>query len=316
MGHLTCAATELPLSSDDELTQEYSEEVESLQNKGLLQETPNGSVFSGTFRASETVKLDKINEDTLKVMHNGKLLETMDISQAYREAHEGATLLHQGKTYLVEQLDLDQLVAEVRWKEVDYYTQPISNSKLHVNEIVREKETEDVKVYFGRVSVSKMYSHYKVKKYDEVIDVRPLDLPPLEFDTEGSWIHVPSDVTNEVVNRGRDPEGGLHAIEHALISLTPVYAMCDRWDIGGFSAFHRSRGGGTIYVYDGYEGGIGIADKVYDLIDQLLTSTYELIRDCGCEEGCPSCIYSPKCGNENEHLDKQAAIIILEKLIN
>lgn len=314
MGHLACAATELPITDDGYLGQNYSDEIEVLVENDVLQETPNGAVFAGTYRPAESVKLDNIDETKIKILHNGELLETMDKAQAYREAHENATLLHQGKTYVVEDLDLEQKVAEVRWKEVDYFTQAISESSLEVNDRFAEKEAGDVGVWFGDVSVSEVYSHYKEKKYDQVLDVHPLDLPPLEFDTECSWFRVPEPVLSRVEEKGMGPRGGLHAIEHAIISLTPFYAMCDRWDIGGFSSRDPLEEGGTIFIYDAYEGGIGIAEEIYDLLDELLESTYELIIDCDCEEGCPSCIYSPKCGNDNDPLDKEAAIYILEKL--
>ncbi|MBS3813721.1 DUF1998 domain-containing protein, partial [Candidatus Bipolaricaulota bacterium] len=314
-GHLACAATEMPIREDEELGRNYPDEIERLEEEGILHGTPKGEIFTGTFRASGVIKLDAISEDTVKVLHNGELLETMDLSQAYREAHSGATLLHQGKTYLVENFNREGLVAEVRWKEVDYYTQAESTSSLSVNGVNKEKEIRNGKVYYGDVSVSEVYPRYKIKKYDEVIDVRPLDLPPLEFDTKCSWVNVPPAVTSQVVDEGRDPRGSLHAIEHAIISLTPFYAMCDRWDIGGFSAYNQAGGGGTIHIYDGYEGGIGIAEAIYGLMDKLIQRTYELIRDCDCEDGCPSCIYSPKCGNENRHLDKQGALLLLEQII-
>ncbi len=314
MGHLTCAATELPISEEEEMRRKYAEGIDSLADQGLLQKTPNGAVFSGTFRAPEAVNLDNINETTIKVMEDDQLLETMDLSQAYREAHENATLLHQGKTYLVEELDLKRNLARVKRKEVDYFTQATSRTKLDVDERLKEKVAGETRVSFGGVSVSELYPHYKVKRYDRVLDVHPLNLPPLEFRTECTWFNVPEGILKGVRERGMDPEGGLHAIEHAAISLVPVYAMCDRWDIGGFSSYHRDGTGGAIYIYDGYQGGIGIGEKVYGLLKELLESTYELIRDCDCEEGCPSCIYSPKCGNDNEPLDKAAATFILKKL--
>jgi len=314
MGHLACAATELPINDEEELGQKYSDEIKALIDKDVLLDTPNGAVFSGTYRASEAVKLDNINETTVKIIHNGELLETMDLAQAYREAHENATLLHQGKTYIVKDLDLEQGVAEVRWKEVDYFTQAISESSLEITEKLAEKKTGGVAVSFGKVSVSEYYSHYKEKKYDRVLDVHPLELPPLEFDTECSWFHVPESILTSVEKKGLGARGGLHAIEHAMIALTPFYAMCDRWDIGGFSSRDPLEEGGSIFIYDAYEGGIGIAEEVYELLDDLLERTYELVLDCDCEEGCPSCIYSPKCGNDNDPLDKQAAIYILREL--
>ena len=238
----------------------------------------------------------------------------MDSAHAYREAHENATLLHQGNKYIVKDLDLEQGVAEVRWKEVDYFTQAISESNLDINTEQKKKVIDDVSVRFGTVSVTEQYSHYKEKKYDRVLDVHPLQLPPLEFDTECVWLQIPETILTDLEGMGVGSRGGLHAIEHAIISLTPFYAMCDRWDIGGFSSRDPLDKGGTIFIYDAYEGGIGIAEEVYALMNELLESTYELVADCGCDEGCPSCIYSPKCGNDNDPLDKNGAIYILKEL--
>ena len=96
----------------------------------------------------------------------------------------------------------------------------------------------------------------------------------------------------------------------------PLHVMCDRWDIGGLStpAFGEN-GEPTIFVYDGYEGGIGLAEKAFTLLPALFLSAYELVRDCPCRKGCPSCIYSPKCGNDNVPLDKEATVKILGDLI-
>ncbi len=207
MEHLACAATELPIRDHEFLGENYAEELESLVDQGVLQDTPNGAIFVGDFRASAAVNLDNINSTTIKVIHNGDLLETMDLEQAYREAHENATLLHQGRKYLVKDLDLEERVARVSWEEVDYFTQSTSRTKLEVEEQESVNEFEDVSTKFGRVSVSELYTHYKEKKYDRVIGVHPLDLPPLEFETESSWFRVPEEILSATEDRGLDPEG-------------------------------------------------------------------------------------------------------------
>lgn len=145
--------------------------------------------------------------------------------------------------------------------------------------------------------------------------IEPIDLPPLNFKTEGTWIEIPSDVIEEVEGKGPDPDGGLHAVEHAMIAMTPFHSMCDRWDVGGVSSpYLPDAESPAVFIYDSYEGGIGISEKCHSLIHDLLKTTYNLIENCDCEDGCPSCIYSPKCGSENEPLDKQAAIEILSGL--
>ena len=116
--------------------------------------------------------------------------------------------------------------------------------------------------------------------------------------------------------KGLDYAGGLHATEHAAIALLPLFALCDRNDIGGVSTtLHPDTGKPQIFIYDAYPGGIGIAEKGYELIDQLWEATLQVINDCPCIDGCPSCIQSPKCGNNNQPLDKRAAQMILKSLI-
>ena len=127
---------------------------------------------------------------------------------------------------------------------------------------------------------------------------------------------IPEKIKEEIDAQGLDFDGGLHAVEHAMIAMSPMYAMCDRWDIGELSTpLHPDTGEPTIFIYDGFEGGIGISETLYSKIKPLWEKTLDLVDNCECKNGCPSCIYSPKCGNENQHLDKKAAIIILKQLL-
>lgn len=316
MGHLMCATSELPVSEGDWFYENYEEEISSLEKKNLIKKTPMGHIYSGTGRPSQTVKLNNIRSDIIKVVEDGEILETMDLSQAYREAHEGAVFLHKGETYIVQSLNLEDKVAKIKKEAVDYHTESLSSINIRVVEKQTQKEKDDVKFCFGDVDVSENYWGYRLKKFDEVVGVKSLDLPVLNFRTEGVWIEIPKKFIEDIKEKKLDPEGGLHAIEHATIAMAPFHAMCDRWDVGGVSAIdHPDTEGATVFVYDAYEGGIGVSKKSYELIYNVLKVTYELIRDCECDEGCPSCIYSPKCGNNNEPLDKQAAVEILSKLL-
>ena len=148
------------------------------------------------------------------------------------------------------------------------------------------------------------------------MDRKPLVLPPLSFSTVGMWFIIPEGIREEIEDERLDFAGGLHAVEHAMIAMSPMFAMCDRWDIGGLSTtLHPDTGKSTIFIYDGFEGGIGISEALYAKIEELWKKTLQLIENCECEEGCPSCIYSPKCGNENKPLDKEGATIILRRII-
>jgi len=315
MGHLLCASAELPLTDEDEsLFELFEEGKKSLRAREMIRETPLGLIYGGRRRPVADVKLNSISDRTVEVMHKGVLLETMDLNKAYNEAHEGAILLHRGETYTVEELDLKDMRAEVHKADVDYYTQPMKNVDISVEEAINER-SEGLNVYCGRVQVTERYTHYRVKRHDSVIDIKSLDLPPLEFPSVGFWFTIPEDIVKGLEDEGLDLAGGIHAIEHAMIAMSPVYAICDRWDLGGVSTpYHPDTGKPTIFIYDSYEGGIGISEKLYQIMDDLVTTTLKLIRDCQCSEGCPSCIYSPKCGNDNQPLDKKSAIYILSEI--
>jgi len=318
MGHVICAAAELPITQSN---QKYfpallRESLAALENQNLIHETPRGWIYSGLTRAVDIVNLNNISNRIVTVTCNGEILETIDQAKAYEETHEGAVFLHQGETYIVEELDLNGLVAKVRREDVNYYTEPRKTVDIAIMKPYEEKQ-KGIAIGLGELEVTEVYLNYVLKTYDEVIGRRPLNLPPLRFSTVGMWFTIPDEIEKEIEESGLDFEGGLHAVEHAMIAMAPLYAMCDRWDIGGVSTpMHSDTGHPTIFIYDGFEGGIGISETLYSLVEKLFATTLRLIKSCECEEGCPSCIYSPKCGNENKPLDKKAASIILDRLLN
>jgi DEAD/DEAH box helicase domain-containing protein len=239
----------------------------------------------------------------------------MDRAQAYREAHKGAIMLHQGETYVVSEMDLETHTIRVTETNVDYYTQPLKEIALSIGEILETRMIQGSRCALGNVEVTEQYTGYKIKRKDTIIGVEPLDLPPITFRTKAFWVIPAPDTEQRVKHSNLDLAGGLHGAEHAIIALMPLHVMCDRWDIGGLSspAFGENCEP-TIFVYDGYEGGIGLAEKAYEILPDVFSSAYELVRDCGCDDGCPSCIYSPKCGNDNQPLDKGATVLILRDL--
>lgn len=317
LGHIMCAASELPINESDKqfFSEMFTESIQALEQEKLIRKTPRGWVYSGTARTTEVVSLESISNKTVTVLCNGNLLETLTLNKAYEEAHAGAVLLHQGETYICESLDIDQLVAKVRQENVNYYTEALKDVDVTIEKTFEERDM-GMKVGLGELSITETYHTYVTKTYDEVIKRLPLNLPPLSFTTVGLWFIVPEKIREELENQGLDFYGGLHAVEHAMIAMSPIFAMCDRWDIGGLSTpLHPDTGEATIFVYDGFEGGIGISETLHSKIKLLWEKTLELIETCECKDGCPSCIYSPKCGNENEPLDKKAAKIILEQLL-
>lgn len=332
-GHVMCAAAELPVTQeDDQYFGNFGGILQVLEIEGLIKKTGKGWVYTGRGggRATQAVQLNTISSDVFKVVCDGKLLETMDRPQAYREAHKGAVLLHQGETYLVEKLDITNGTAYAKKKDVDYYTDVLKTVDISILREIEKKEVDGCTITFGRVKVSEEYTGYRVMLFDKVIGMEPLDLPVLTFSTIGMWVTVPEYLKDEIWNmRKKDYDikmntksekeikdelfaGGLHGAEHALIGVMPFHVMCDRWDIGGVSTiYHPDTGVPSIFVYDGFEGGIGLTERAFELLDDIVIMAHQLVADCECEEGCPACIYSPKCGNDNRPLDKTGTALVL-----
>jgi len=245
-------------------------------------------------------------------------LETVEASVAFFQIHRGAIYLHQGESYLITELDLVKHTALAEPTSVGYYTQTKEITDLRVVKMAKEKDCRGVKVYFGDVDVTTTVIGFKKKRQftEEVIGEEPLDLPPLNFPTKAFWFDLPQKAIDRVAGAGLDFHGGLHACEHAAIGILPLFALCDRNDIGGVSTpFHPDTGKAEIFIYDAYPGGIGIAEKGFEIVEKLWQATLKLIKECPCRHGCPSCIQSPKCGNNNQPLDKKAAVILLEELL-
>jgi DEAD/DEAH box helicase domain-containing protein len=314
-GHLTCAASELPLRAE-EITEAHAPLVKALEDELVLRRTPSGWIYAGRARPQEEVALEAIEESAIEVVADGRVIETMDRTRACREAYPGAVLLHQGETFLVKSLDLAQQRAEVERKDVDFHTQVIQREEMRLLECRSQRTlSPGCTLSLGRLEVTATYTGYRVKKYDQLLATHPLDLPPIKFPTVGIWLQFAGETATELQEGGGDFTGGLHAAEHALIALAPLVAMCDPRDIGGGSYrwFPDTRLP-TILIYDGYKDGIGISEKLYSEFDRLSRVARDLVVQCGCERGCPACVLSPRCGDANEPIDKQAAVAILSRL--
>ena len=239
----------------------------------------------------------------------------MDLTQAYREVHQGAIFLHQSEPYRVLSLDLDRLEAHVEEAEGGHYTEALETIDITIKKNIDEKSL-GFKSGLVNVEVTEYYSEYRLMRNEKKIDQQPLNLPPLHFPSIGFWFIIPESLVSNSRASALDFAGGIHAIEHAMIVISPIHAMCDPRDLGGVSTErHRDTKERTIFIYDGSRVGIGLSEKLHSLLPELLVSTLKLIQDCRCGGGCPSCIYSSKCGNNNEPLDKQAAIRLLNGLI-
>ena len=322
--HLLCAAKELPLKYGE--VEKYfgiSDEIlEDLVSKKDLHINARGDyMYPYDDNPALDHSLDQISGQEFKIMNNGQLLETMEKSQVYREAHEGAILINKGDTYVVDSVSLSRGFVNVSQKTVDYHTMVLNQTDINIKKKLSKTKYGNLTIHFGELTVSEDYFKYKKMQFSKAIGTYPLDLPPLKFNTKGLWFTIPKSVKDTLEDMFPNEEevfaGGLHGAEHALIGLFPLHTMCDRFDIGGLSTnYHEDTQEATIFIYDGYEGGIGICEKAVDVFVDLLKSTLDLLNNCNCQSGCPACIYSPKCGNDNKPLHKNATKYILEYMCN
>jgi DEAD/DEAH box helicase domain-containing protein len=322
--HLLCAAWELPLTSDDEkfFGPTSNEERAELEMQGILRERIRKWYLSPVIAyPAQSISIRSTCGESFALIDasTGSLLETVEASVAFFQIHTGAIYLHQGESYLVTELDLTGRTAYGVPTTATYYTQAKDITDLHIVRVTHTKSCGQVKVYLGEVEVTTTVVGFRKKAQftEEVIGEESLDLPPQHFPTVALWFDLPPEAVARLVKEQLDFAGGLHAVEHAAIAILPLFALCDRNDIGGVSIpFHPDTGRAQVFIYDAYPGGIGIAEKGFDIIEELWQATLRAITDCPCQEGCPSCIQSPKCGNNNKPLDKKAAQVLLEGLLS
>lgn len=321
--HILCAAWERTLEQRDGqyFGPSFVQALEELEKEGFLKQARNRWFLSPRVHyPAQDINLRTASAENFSIINAEKgfeLLEVIEASRAFLQAHQGAIYLHQGESYEIKRLDLDNHIAYAAPTEADYYTQAKELTDITIIRTIREKRAGGVAVCWGEVEVASQVLSFARKKQftDEVLNEEFLDLPEQKYNTAALWFDIPEKQLFELVRQGMDPAGGLHALEHAAIGLLPLFALCDRNDIGGVSTpLHRQTDKPQVFIYDGYPGGIGITEKGYDIINELWQATEKAIAGCPCQDGCPSCIQSPKCGNNNEPLDKKAALYLLKML--
>ena len=315
---VACAANELPLSPDDGrwFGEGLDDAVRELVHADQL--TPRGGrmYWSGERSPAAGVGLRSGSsvEYQLVDVEAERTIGTVDEARVFGVAHPGAVYLHQGQQYRVERLDIREHVAVLAPYDDDEYTQPRTETDIAIVSDEQCAPVGGAVVHLGSVEVRSNVIAYQRKQIstNRVIEVCDLDLPERALVTRACWYTVPAEeVERAGVAAGR-LLGTVHAAEHGLIGMLPLFTICDRWDVGGVSmAQHPQTGEPTIFVYDGYPGGAGIAELAFDAAARHVRATLDLVAACPCDDGCPSCVQSPKCGNWNEYLDKGGAITLL-----
>ena len=318
---LCCAAVEAPLTDADLALfggRPAAEAVRALVRQGTLRRRPSGWYW--TRRGQPDVDLRGTGGAPVSVVESatGRLLGSIDPGSSHAMLHTGAVYLHQGVSYVVDDLDLEDAAALVHAEEPDWSTHARDVTDLSVVAVRAYLDAGPVGLFLGDVDVTSQVVSYQRRRIGtgEVIDTRPLDLPVRELRTVAVWFTVSTQALARAGVETPDVPGALHAAEHAAIGLLPLMATCDRWDLGGLStADHPDTEAPTVFVYDGHPGGAGFAERAYDVAVAWLRATREAIASCACESGCPSCVQSPKCGNGNNPLDKDAAVVVLDTVL-
>jgi DEAD/DEAH box helicase domain-containing protein len=311
---IACAAHELPLTHADErwFGDCIDDAVRELALDDLVKVRAGRVYWVGRRPPAPGVGLRSGSSLEYQLVEaGGRLVGTVDAARVFQVAHPGAVYLHQGRQYRVEHLDVEGHVAVLEpADDLDEHTQPREDTDIAILHDDARVELGAGTAHLGAVVVTHRLIAYQRRRSstNEIIDTVPLDYPPRELTTRACWYTVPLDVLGVAGVEPAEVIGAVHAAEHALIGLLPLFAICDRWDVGGVSmAAHPQTGEPTIFVYDGYPGGAGIAELAFARLAQHIDAAHELVTSCPCDDGCPSCVQSPKCGNWNEYLDKEAA---------
>lgn len=322
--HLVCAAGEQWLTIDDPVYSGYIGEPvfdELIAERALVAGRRGDIWFSGIRHPQNTVGIRSVGRPLRIYDERGQLIGELDGRRIYRDGFPGAVYLHRGRQYRITRLNIEDNEASCKEVNVEYYTQALSNEHAEVVDVLAQFPSllsKDVSIMHGKVRIT-----YQVVGYDKKhlyhgtrLERLSVDMPEYVFETEGIWMTISRVLGEEIVERGFDLAGTLHAAEHVTINAIPLFALCDKGDIGGISyPLYPELKSPAIFIYDGYDGGIGLTKRVLDVPREWISAAIELLRTCDCDDGCPSCVQDAQCGSGNDPLDKKGAIWFLEKLL-
>ncbi|HVP57063.1 MAG TPA: DEAD/DEAH box helicase [bacterium] len=330
-GHLSAAAFELPLSASDEaifgpLTQPMVSILEEVKKVKTIE---GQTYWATTDFPAAGVSLRTISDDTFTIVDRTdgeRVIGVVDAISAPELVYPEGVYIHDGSTYLVRKLDLEGKVAYVERQEVDYYTQPILDSSIRAGEARKTSKWGELNIAYGDATVSWMTTAFKKIKFYSLdsIGYGRLDLPPQHLETVSLWMFVDDAVAAYLKQHGKNPVEGLVGLKNVLINILPLFVMCDRQDMGGIVESSNT-GRPTIFLYDRFKGGLGFCEKAYALVPDILRGALDLIEECPCAEGCPSCVglpilrpaqhQDPDPGHGYPIPDKEASKMLLRRIL-
>ena len=319
--HLHCAAAELPLVQDEQVLKDTQAKrhLQLLVQRGILLETATGGTWIATRKYPQRLITIRGGGEQMDIIdgNSGEIIGEIDNVRALKECHPEAIYIHRSKTWVIQKLDLEGREVIALEQSPQYFTRPTVEKQTEILEIIESKTCLGVSVSFGRVRVRERVTGYQKRnsRTQKLISTIALELPEQSIETEGFWLEIDKSIVQSMEEGKYHFMGAIHALEHAMIALFPLLVLCDRNDIGGISCpMHEQTEEATVFVYDGYPGGVGLAREAYHKVDILLQQTETTVQLCPCKTGCPSCVHSPKCGSGNRPIDKKACLALINKI--
>jgi DEAD/DEAH box helicase domain-containing protein len=320
--HLHCGCAELVFRQGEPLLASAipSAAIQNLTARAVLLQSSDGTTWFASRKYPQRHVSLRGGGTQLAIINSesGEIIGEVDSSRAMKECHPGALYLHRARTWVVTSLDFEAREVVVSEQQPSWFTRPMSSKNTTILGCEKQTMSFRGRVSFGPLRVTEHVTGYQKRNNSsqKLIATYPLELPEQTIETVGLWLDIPAAIKERMEEEKYHFMGAIHAVEHAMIALFPLLILCDRNDIGGISCpLHEETEEATIFVYDGHAGGIGLCEEAFGRIDELLSQTHLLVSSCGCENGCPSCVHSPKCGSGNRPIDKLACLRLLELLL-
>jgi len=316
--HILCAANEKPVDRNEQYYDIMKSDIEKLASEGRLFTDKDGLKYVSLERYPHKNVDFRMAGDTYTLVCNGIVIGTNSGKRLYTEHFENAVYLHRGDYFIVKRVDHNKKEIYLDPFRGNYYTMPKINKETLILSEMMNSDDENIHAGFCNLQVSEQLTGYdKISgKTGEKLQTIDLEKEPVQFETKGFYLLITDEARESVENNNFNFMGSIHALEHSLIAMAPSFILCDRSDIAGISyPLHPQLESSAVFIYDSYAGGAGICSRVFEIIRPLLERTLKMIKSCECEEGCPSCIYSPKCGSGNYPLDKKGAEFLIEYLL-
>jgi len=323
--HLPCAAAEVPLRASERwlASERLASALEAAEERAELLRSESGREWFAARRAPHRAVSLRSTGASFAILApragaEPRSIGTIGSGHVFTECHEGAIYLHHARAWRVTRLDLEERKVFVEPSDGTTYTRALAEKETTILTRERTRPAGNFRLCLGRVKVTTRVTGYERRRVrgQELLGTEPLELPPTSFETSSLWLELPDEIPKALQQAERHVMGALHAVEHAALSLFPLFALCDRFDVAGITYRHHPElGHAAIFLYDGHEGGLGLAAGLFERVEALLEATRERLAECPCESGCPGCVHSPRCGNGNRPIDKAGALDALDLLL-